>query len=134
MKLAVIDTNVIIAAQLTRHDDAATRRIVKAVFDGIVTPVATPAILAEYAEVMSRPNFCIAPETVSAVVRYFRSHGRFVTPITYSEPLPDEKDRAFLEAVLALSDENAVLVTGNAKHFPSAPFVVSPSEFAATLG
>ena len=73
MKLAVIDTNVIIAAQLTRHDDAATRRIVKAVFDGIVTPVATPAILAEYAEVMSRPKFCIAPETVSTVVRYFRT-------------------------------------------------------------
>ena len=83
---------------------------------------------------MSRPNFCIAPETVSAVVRYFRSHGRFVTPITYSEPLPDEKDRAFLEAVLALFNENAVLVTGNAKHFPSAPFVVSPAEYAATLG
>ena len=134
MKLAVIDTNVIVAAQLTKHDDSATRQVIKAVFDGIVTPVMTNAILAEYTDVMSRPKFRIDPEAVSAVVGYFRRHGRFVTPTTYSAPLPDEKDRMFFEAALALFDDDAKLVTGNAKHFPPAPFVISPAEFAALLG
>ncbi len=134
MKLAVIDTNVIVAAQLTKHDDSSTRQVVKAVFNGIVTPVVTNAILAEYADVMSRPKFQIAPEAVSAVVGYFRRHGRFVVPRTYSAPLPDEKDRMFFEAALALFDDDAKLVTGNTRHFPSAPFVVSPAEFAALLG
>ena len=134
MKLAVIDTNVIVAAQLTKHDDSSTRQVVKAVFNGIVTPVVTNAILAEYANVMSRPKFRIAPEAVSAVVGYFRRHGRFVAPSTYSAPLPDKKDRMFFEAALALFDDDAKLVTGNTRHFPSAPFVVSPAEFATLLG
>lgn len=108
-------------------------KIVRAVSEGVVTPIVTPAILAEYAEVMSRSKFQIAPETVSATLGYFRERGRNVTPVAYSQKLPDEKDRAFLEAALALLDEDAVLVTGNVRHFPSAPFVVSPAEFAASL-
>ena len=45
MIYAVIDTNVIISAHITRHDDSATRKIIKAVADGIVTPVITPRSL-----------------------------------------------------------------------------------------
>ena len=82
---------------------------------------------------MTRARFHIAPETVSVTLEYFRRYGRFVTPITYSAPLSDEKERIFLEAVLALFDDNAKLVTGNAKHFPDAAFVVSPTDFVATL-
>ena len=133
MKLAVIDTNVIIAAHITKHDDSATRKIIMAVSDGSVTPVVTPAILAEYAEVMSRSKFQIAPETVSATLRYFRERGKHVMPVAYSQTLPDEKDREFLEAALALLVEGAVLVTGNKRHFPASDFVLSPSEFAALL-
>ena len=72
MKLAVIDTNVIIAAHITKHDDSATRKIIRAVSDGTVVPIVTPAILSEYAEVMSRTKFKIEPETVAATIRYFR--------------------------------------------------------------
>ena len=53
--------------------------------------------------------------------------------IYFGKSAPDEKDRIFLEAVLALFDDNAKLVTGNAKHFPDAAFVVSPTDFVATL-
>ena len=100
MRYAVIDTNVIIAAQLTHHDDSATRRIIKAVFAEIVTPIVTPAILAEYAEVMSRKKFKIAQEVVSSVLSYFGRYGHHVIPVAYSGGLIDEKDRPFLEAVL----------------------------------
>jgi len=30
-------------------------------------------------------------------------------------------------------DENAALVTGNIRHFPSAPFIVSPAEFVTMI-
>ena len=84
MKLAVIDTNVIIAAHITKHDDSATRRIIRAVSDGTVVPIVTPAILSEYAEVMSRTKFKIEPETVAATIRYFRERGKNVMPVVYS--------------------------------------------------
>ena len=39
---------------------------------------------------------------------------------------PDPKDLVFYE--VALSKEDSFLVTGNLKHFPKKPFVVSPAE------
>ena len=40
--------------------------------------------------------------------------------------LPDPKDVVFYE--VALSKEDAYLVTGNIKHFPKVDFVVTPAE------
>ena len=57
MRFAVIDTNVLVSAQMTQHEDSATRQVVKFIFDGYVTPIVTHAILAEYEEVLSRPRF-----------------------------------------------------------------------------
>ena len=133
MRYAVIDTNVLVSAQMTRFEDSATRQVIKSIFDGSVTPVVTPAILAEYQEVLSRPKFHFRQDVTKTVVAHFRDYGRFVEPTPYVKPLPDEKDRAFLEAALAVFDENAALVTGNIRHFPSAPFIVSPAEFVTMI-
>lgn len=133
MKYAVIDTNVLVSSQMTHHEDSATRRTLRLILNGDVTPVITPAILAEYQEVLSRPKLHIRQETAEMVITYFIKYGKTVTPVAYAKPLPDEKDRAFLEAALALFDEDAVLVTGNAKHFPPAPFIVTPAEFIARI-
>ena len=64
--------------------------------------VITPAILAEYQEVLSRPKLHIRQETAEMVITHFIKYGKTVTPVAYAKPLPDEKDRAFLEAALAL--------------------------------
>lgn len=136
MTCAVIDTNVIVSAQLTRHDDAATRKIVKAVFDRRIVPVVAPAIFAEYREVLSRPAFGIFPEVVDAILGFFASFGRNVNPIPCKETLPDEKDRVFIESALAVGepDGKCWLVTGNIKHFPALDFVVSPAYFCEIAG
>jgi hypothetical protein len=43
--------------------------------------------------------------------------------------LPDPKDRVFYEVVMEeRKSEDAYLVTGNSKHFPSKPFVVTPRQ------
>lgn len=44
---------------------------------------------------------------------------------------PDPKDIVFYE--VALSKEDAYLVTGNQKHFPKAPIVVTPAEMMEIL-
>ena len=46
--------------------------------------------------------------------------------------IPDPKDIVFYE--IAISKENAYLVTGNIKHFPVRSFIVSPAEMVEILG
>ena len=46
--------------------------------------------------------------------------------IACNEQLPDPKDIVFYE--VALANEDSLLVTGNIKHFPKKPFVVTPAE------
>ena len=46
--------------------------------------------------------------------------------VPYDGNMPDEKDRPFYE--VSLSVEDSFLVTGNLKHFPVTPKVVTPSQ------
>ena len=48
-----------------------------------------------------------------------------------AESFPDPKDVVFYE--VTLSKEDAYLVTGNIKHFPKKPFVVTPAEMLAII-
>lgn len=43
------------------------------------------------------------------------------------------KDLPFYEVVLEKRDDNTYLVTGNIKHFPKEPFVVTPRELLDIL-
>ena len=47
------------------------------------------------------------------------------------EVFPDPKDIVFYE--VAMSAEDSFLVTGNLKHFPKKPFVVSPAEMVEII-
>ncbi len=43
--------------------------------------------------------------------------------------LPDPKDSVFYEVVMEeRKEEDAYLVTGNIKHFPEKPFIVTPRQ------
>ena len=48
MIYAVIDTNVLVSALLSRHSDAATVQVVKAVFEKNILPLYNDEIIAEY--------------------------------------------------------------------------------------
>ena len=54
---AVIDTNVFISALLSKRADAATVRVLDAMFDGKIVPLYHEDILAEYDEVLHRSKF-----------------------------------------------------------------------------
>ena len=128
---AVIDTNVIVAALRTKHEDSATARVLDAIADGIVIPLYASEIIDEYREVLGRSKFGFDPERVRKVIDMFTHVGECVVPKRSDATLPDEDDRIFYE--VALSKDAARLVTGNLKHFPKADFVVTPAEFLRVL-
>ena len=123
---AVIDTNVIVSALLSRNHDSATVKVLDYLYDRVIVPVYNNEIIEEYEAVLRRPKFNFSEETVFAVIEAIREGGIDSKRIGSYEQLPDPKDVVFYE--VALANEDSFLVTGNTKHFPKKPFVVSPAE------
>lgn len=128
---AVIDTNVIVAALRTKHEDSATALVLDAIVEKRVVPLYAPEIIDEYRDVLGRPKFGFDPVKVEKVIRLFTSVGERIEPTDSEAVMPDEDDRIFYE--VTLSKEDAKLVTGNARHFPKSERVVTPAEFLEIL-
>lgn len=60
-------------------------------------------------------------------------YGVYVEPTLSGMVLPDRKDLPFYEAVLEKQEDNAYLVTGNLKHFPKEPFIVTARQLLDIL-
>lgn len=130
---AVIDTNVLVSALLSSHDDAATVQIINKIYDGSIIPVFSNEILAEYNEVLRRKKFHFSEELVHTLIDSFISLGELISPSSSGEILPDMKDLPFYEVVLEKKDDDTYLITGNTRHFPTMPFVVTAREFLSIL-
>jgi putative PIN family toxin of toxin-antitoxin system len=128
---AVIDTNVIVSALITHNPSAATVVVLERLFDGDIVPVYNDEILNEYNEVLHRPKFKLSNSDICAVIEYIEVFGLHANRVKYNGTMPDEKDRPFYE--VSLSKDDSFLVTGNLKHFPSTPKVVSPAELITIL-
>ena len=57
MIYAVIDTNVLVSALISRHPDTATVQVVSAISKSRFRPLYNKEILEEYRDVLSRPKF-----------------------------------------------------------------------------
>lgn len=130
---AVIDTNVLVSALLSCHDDAATVQVVGKLLSGEVIPLYSDEILREYQEVLRRPKFHFDTGMIGCLLDAVRTFGVLVMPSPTGEILPDMKDLPFYEVVMDKREDNACLVTGNKKHFPQKSFIVTPSEFLELL-
>ena len=126
--LVVVDTNVIISALLSKNWDASTTQVLNALYDDKFTPIFNDEILAEYDEVLHRKKFHFPESTIQATLNYFKKYGLYVDRLNTCEELPDQKDLVFYEVCMAKRDEDSMLVTGNMKHFPAKPFIVTPNE------
>ena len=112
----VADTNVLVSALLSSHEDSATVRILSMVLDGFIIPVMTEDIFKEYGEVLSRKKFGFPATSVATLLEAIMQRAIMINPDVSEIELPDDKDRPFLDAMLSGSD--IVLITGNLKHFP----------------
>ncbi len=106
-------------------------KLIDAVLDGKIIPLYNSEIVAEYTEVLSRPKFKFDREIRELLVERIVFLGEDADRTAYSESLPDEDDRVFYE--VALSTEDAYLITGNLKHFPKTPIVVTPAQMLDIL-
>lgn len=126
---AVIDTNVLVSALLSSHKDAATVQVVGKVFSGEVIPLLSEEILKEYNEVLRRKKFHFSEELVAAFIGTIEKCGELIAPSPTGEILPDMKDLPFYEVVMEKRVNDAYLITGNIKHFPNKPFIVTARDF-----
>ena len=131
---AVIDTNVLVSALMTHNPDSPTVRIYYAILNREILVLHSPEIIAEYKDVLYRDKFFFDHEKVDETINFIKSRGQETIPAEPdTEDFPDPDDKIFYSVALAAQDEDAVLVTGNAKHFPPAPFIVTPAEFIARI-
>ena len=127
MIYAVIDTNVLVSALITKNPEAATAKVVKLLLDNGFVPMYDADIIAEYEDVLHRSKFPILPEVADALISYIVEHGVEASRVNFDELMPDEDDRVFYE--VTLSKEDSFLVTGNLKHYPTSPRVITPADF-----
>lgn len=123
---AVIDTNVLVSAILAAHPNSATVIIREKIMDGTIVPLYNGEIVDEYQDVLSRPKFHFPIDLVTSLLNEIRQKGICLERTKTEEIFTDSKDVVFYE--IALSKEGAYLVTGNTKHFPATPIVVTPAE------
>lgn len=126
MIFAVIDTNVIVSALITHNSGAATVHVVESIYLEKLTPLYNSDILNEYKEVLSRPKFKLPAETIESLLETIKQNGIDSSSKSFDGDMPDEDDRIFYE--VTLGREDAFLVTGNLKHFPKTPRVVTAAQ------
>ena len=131
--LVVIDTNIIVSALLSRYMDASTVKVLEALFSSQIVPLYNDEILCEYEDVLHRKKFNFSENLIQLVIQSIRDNGISVERLTTGEDLPDPKDLVFYEVCMAKREEDSMLVTGNMKHFPARPFIITPNELLEIL-
>ena len=129
---AVIDTNVIVSALISQKPQSYPLAVLSYVYSGKIVPVLNDEILAEYRNVLSRPKFKLDPVDIDTALHVITQYGLHLarTPIC-DEIFPDPQDIVFYE--VKMSKEDTYLVTGNIKHFPRGPYVVTPREMVELI-
>ncbi len=129
---AVLDTNVVVSAHLS------LRGFPKLVWDLALARkyqlYLSPGILAEYQEVLTRPELDLTPALIQASLREARSVAKLVRPKRKITLCSDPDDNLFLKC--AAAGRCGTLVTGNKRHFPrtfSKTQIVSPREFVTLM-
>ena len=126
MYFAVIDTNVLISALLSKKPDTATVKILRKILDGTIRPLLNEKILEEYDDVFHRPQFHLQEKTIQKVFNAIQQFGIEMEPEPSTTEMIDEDDRIFLDT--AAMKEGTFLITGNTKHFPKLSFIVTPAQ------
>ena len=132
MIYAVIDTNVFVSAYLTHHLESSTSKIVQLLFKGEIRLLYNEGILSEYEDVLSRSRLRISSFERETLLEYIRANGIPTPQTAFNETLVDEDDRVFYE--ITLTKDDSFLITGNLKHFPADPRVVTPAQMLRIMG
>ena len=125
---AVLDTNVLVSGLLSPSGNSAL--ILNALRDRRFVCCYSYDILSEYINVLLRPKFGFCREEVENQIESIRKIGRVIIPRQSVQSMPDDSDRVFYDTAKTIC---AYLVTGNAKHYPDEPCVITPAKFLNLL-
>ena len=129
---AVIDTNVVVSALLSIDSNSNPAIVLRAVLQGRIIPVFNEEILDEYMKVLLRDKFHFNKSYIDIIISHIKRIGLKAERVKIlDEIFPDTKDIVFYE--VTMSKDDTYLVTGNTKHFPKKPFVVTPAEMVEIL-
>lgn len=132
MTRVVLDTHVLTAAILT--DLGPPAWILDLVAGQELSVVHDSRTLAEYRDVLARPELALNPGRVKRLLSTVADQGILVAPLPWPLALPDPDDEPFLASAHAAGVQ---LVTGNLRHFPVSArrgvVVATPREFIDSL-
>lgn len=121
----VIDTNVFVSALLS--SDNKSFYILEKVIDGTYTLCYNEEIIDEYKTVLSRKKFNIEKTKISYLISFIRLKGIYILEYKKSYiSFPDESDRVFYDIAM---QSDAILITGNTKHFPKHKHIITVATF-----
>ncbi len=133
MRLAVLDTNVIVSAGI-QPGGAPAKLMMDWVLEGEVQVVTCKSIVTEYREVVRRPKFQRYGFPPAWLEFLIEESMQLAEPESWPYICPDPKDTSFIALAHATG---AWLVTGNQKHFPKAirngVTVLSPADYLTHL-
>jgi len=121
----VLDTNIIISSAKSMKGNPA--KIVNLIYDEEdIQLYYSDNIFAEYKKVLAYERLKISSETQKEILEVVKEVGILIEPAVSDISLPDESDRIFYDAAKSV---NAYLITGNLKHYPEEPRIMSPAQF-----
>ena len=123
----VLDTNVLVSALWSSGGNAAA---IMELIPTLVVPCYNDAIFSEYIDVLNRAKFDFSAPRKESLLSAMKEFGIVISPSKSSISLIDEDDRIFYDTA---QTGGAILITGNQRHFPSEPFIVSPAAFLKSL-
>ena len=119
----VLDTNVLVSSLLTQGPPAV---IADLIANGKIITVYNDHILEEYMDVLSRKKFNFSPMQIIRLIETITKAGIAVEIQPPSTIKMIDDDRVFYDIAV---HAGAWLVTGNIKHFPIQPFIITPAKF-----
>jgi len=129
MRKVVLDTNILVSALWSKQGNPF--RIFEMLFVNEIALYYTDEIIEEYSEVLCRAKFGFSKDRVESLLHELKKNGVLTDSAVSAVVFLDETDRKFYDAAKA---NDAILITGNTKHYHDQPFIMTPLEFLLTFG
>lgn len=104
---AVIDTNVLVSALMSKSDDSATVKVMDALLRGRIIPLYHEDIMLEYEDVLHREKFHFSEDRIQMILSSIRTYGVEVFPQPTGEVFTDKDDIIFYEVVMEKREDGA---------------------------
>ena len=128
MNHIVLDTNILVSALWNKGGNPAN--IIRLVLEDELTMCYDSRIMAEYTDVLHRPEFPFETSDIHRLLDGVKQRGLSVVVPKIEVAFTDDDDRMFYEVAVFCK---ATIITGNTRHYPEKPFIMTPTEFLESL-